>query len=103
MNISRIFVEYITNIWWILYKYLMNCQHFTNTLWNLQKTSPDEDEDELNEIERRDNMLENLLILLNSAAALGMGPQPGELGRQYEVRQRSASEIPGSRKGIKRG
>ncbi|XP_063424470.1 cilia- and flagella-associated protein 157-like isoform X1 [Mytilus trossulus] len=72
----------------------------------LRKTSPDEEPEgdgELNEIERRDNMLENLLILLNSAAAIGVGPQLGELGKQYKIRQRSASKMPGSEGGIKRG
>lgn len=47
-------------------------------------------------------MLENLLILLNSAAAIGIGPQPEDFGR-YEMPQKSASEMPGSRQGIKRG
>ncbi|CAC5417179.1 Cilia- and flagella-associated protein 157 [Mytilus coruscus] len=72
----------------------------------LRKTSPDEEPEgdgELNEIERRDNMLENLLIILNSAAAIGVGPQLGELGKQYKIRQRSASKMPGSEGGIKRG
>ncbi|XP_052093279.1 cilia- and flagella-associated protein 157-like isoform X2 [Mytilus californianus] len=72
----------------------------------LRKTSPDEEPEgdgELNEIERRDNMLENLLILMNSAAAIGVGPQLGELGKQYKIRQRSASKMPGSEGGIKRG
>ncbi|OWF54650.1 cilia- and flagella-associated protein 157-like [Mizuhopecten yessoensis] len=57
----------------------------------------------LNDIERRDNMLENLLVLLNSAAAVGVGPEPGALGKHQKVRQRSASEMPGSKQGIKRG
>lgn len=47
-------------------------------------------------------MLENLLILLNSAAAIGIGPQPEEFGK-YEMRQKSASEMPGSKQGLKRG
>ena len=53
-------------------------------------------------MERRDNMLEYLLVILNSAAAIGVGPQPGELGKQYKVRQKSAGELPG-KKGIKKG
>ena len=70
----------------------------------LQTTEPEDNvEDPMNEIERRDNMLENLLILLNSAAAIGVGPRPGELGKQYEIRQKSASEMPGSKQSIKRG
>lgn len=56
----------------------------------------------MNDVERRDNMLEHLLILLNSAAALGIGPQPGEIGKRYQVRQKSAGEMPGKR-GIKKG
>ena len=56
----------------------------------------------MNDVERRDNMLEHLLMLLNSAAAMGIGPQPGEIGKQYQVRKKSASEMPGKR-GIKRG
>ncbi|KAJ8300128.1 hypothetical protein KUTeg_021647 [Tegillarca granosa] len=72
----------------------------------LRKTGPDdllEDGDDLNEIERRDFMLENLLILLNSAAVTGVGPHPAELGKQFRVRQRSAGEMPGSKKGIQKG
>jgi hypothetical protein len=48
-------------------------------------------------------MLENLLILLNSAAAIGVGPQLGDLGKQYKIRQRSASKMPGTEGGIKKG
>ncbi|XP_061169615.1 cilia- and flagella-associated protein 157-like [Saccostrea echinata] len=66
------------------------------------KSDDTESEDGYNEIEKRDNMLENLLILLNSAAAIGVGPQPEEFGK-YEMRQKSASEMPGSKQGIKRG
>lgn len=72
----------------------------------LRKTSPDEEPEgdgEMNEIERRDNMLENLLILLNSAAAIGVGPNLKDLGKQYKIRQKSASKMPGSEGGIKRG
>lgn len=69
----------------------------------LRKTSPDEPDDStMNDVERRDNMLEYLLILLNSAAAIGVGPQPGEIGKQFKVRQKSAGEMPG-KQGIKRG
>jgi len=57
----------------------------------------------MNEVERRDNMLENLLLLLNSAAAIGVGPQLGDLGKQYKIRQRSASKMPGTEGGIKKG
>lgn len=56
----------------------------------------------MNDDERRDNMLEYLLILLNSAAAIGVGPQPAEIGKQFKVRQKSAGEMPG-KQGIKKG
>lgn len=56
----------------------------------------------MNEVERRDNMLEYLLILLNSAAAIGVGPQPGDIGKQYTVRKKSAGEMPG-KQGIRKG
>lgn len=56
----------------------------------------------MNEVERRDNMLEHLLIILNSAAALGVGPKPGDIGKQYTMRKKSAGEMPG-KKGIKKG
>lgn len=59
---------------------------------------------EINEIERRDNMLENILLVLNSAAAIGVGPQMKEFGlEQTIVRKKSASRIPGTEGGIKRG
>ena len=32
-------------------------------------------------------MLENLLMILSSAAALGLGPLPGEMGKQFETRK----------------
>ena len=58
-------------------------------------------------MEKRDNMLENLLVLLNSAAALGIGPKASDLGKQSESpespRVRSASQMPGSGQGIRRG
>lgn len=61
--------------------------------------------DDLNELEMRDSMLENLLILLNSAASIGLGPEPGSLGKLYKGsgHRRSPSEMPGSKSGIKRG
>ena len=52
-------------------------------------------------------MLENLLVLLNSAASLGLGPLAGDLGKTKEqermVRPRTDSKMPGSGKGIRRG
>ena len=49
-------------------------------------------------------MLENLLVLLNSAAAIGVGPTPKAFARP-DARQRakSVSPMPGSGKGIRRG
>ena len=68
-----------------------------------QKTEPDEDaRDDLNEVERRDHMLESLLTILSSAAALGLGPPPGDMGKQFQTRKKSAGEHPG-KIGIKRG
>ena len=69
----------------------------------MQKTEPDEDaKEELNEVERRDNMLENLLMILNSAAVMGVGPLPGDMGKQFQTRKRSAGETPG-KNGLKKG
>ncbi|XP_041368419.1 cilia- and flagella-associated protein 157-like [Gigantopelta aegis] len=69
----------------------------------LRKIKPDEEGEDLSDIERHDQMLEHLLILLNSAAAVGVGPCPSELGKQYEERTiRSPSRIPGSGKGLRR-
>ena len=67
-------------------------------------------ESEPDRIEKRNNMLENMLVLLNSAAALGIGPSPGDLARDrvaaaaYSDEPRSiSSPFPGSGKGIRRG
>lgn len=85
-----------------------NIQHLLPDI--LQKTEPDEEPimegemTEINEIERRDNMLENILLILNSAAAIGVGPQMNEFGvGQTVIRKKSASKIPGTEGGIKRG
>lgn len=56
---------------------------------------------EWNDIEKRDNMLENMLILLNSAASLGFGPNPHAFSAEITQRPRT-SEYPGSGKGIKK-
>ena len=70
-------------------------------------TSEDVDESESDKIEKRNNMLENLLVLLNSAAALGIGPPPGDMARDrvaYSEEPRSiSSPFPGSGKGLRRG
>ena len=46
-------------------------------------------------------MLENMLILLNSAASLGFGPNPEEFSSNIIQRPRT-SEYPGSGKGIRK-
>ena len=56
---------------------------------------------EWSNIEKRDNLLENMLILLNSAAAVGVGPNPEVFGANYTQRPRT-SEYPGSGKGIRK-
>ena len=68
-------------------------------------TSEDADESPYDVVEKRDNMLENLLVLLNSAAALGVGPTPKEFGKVPAPPQRSKtmSPMPGSGKGIRKG
>lgn len=47
-----------------------------------------------NDIEKKDNMLENLFILLNSVVVIGIGFQFEEF-RKYEMRQKSVSEMLG--------
>ena len=70
-------------------------------------SAEDVDESVSDRIEKRNSMLENMLVLLNSAAALGVGPGPGELRRARSpqtARQHSViSPFPGSGKGIRRG
>lgn len=67
-------------------------------------TSEDADESPYDVVEKRDNMLENLLVLLNSAAALGIGPTPKEFGKvAAPQRSKSMSPMPGSGKGIRKG
>lgn len=60
----------------------------------------------LEEVEKRDNMLEHLLVILNSAAAIGVGPSPESFIPQedevYRTKSRDAM-YPGSGKGLKRG
>lgn len=74
----------------------------------MTSSTEDVDESPHDVMEKRDNMLENLLILLNSAAALGVGPTPQELRRQRRQeaergRAKSISPMPGSGKGIRKG
>lgn len=65
------------------------------------KSGADDQMGEWNDIEKRDNMLENMLILLNSAASLGFGPNPEVFSADYKQRPRT-SEFPGSGKGIRK-
>lgn len=73
----------------------------------LRQTTPDdgeeEGEDAMNEVERRDHMLEQLLNLLNSAAAVGLGPDPGDLGKQFEETSQKITHMPGSQRSIRKG
>lgn len=72
----------------------------------LQKTSPEEDEeqeDNMNDIERRNHMLEQLLTVLNSAAAVGLGPDPGDLGKQYKETAQQITRLHGSNMGLRKG
>jgi hypothetical protein len=57
--------------------------------------------EEWNGMEKRDNMLEHLLILLNSAASLGFGPNPEMFSSDYKERPRT-SKFPASGKGIRK-
>ena len=69
-------------------------------------TSEDADESAYDVVEKRDHMLENLLVLLNSAAALGVGPTPAAFAKtemSAKSRAFNTSPMPGSGKGILRG
>lgn len=69
---------------------------------SLNDVQNDEQEGEWNNIEKRDYMLENMLILLNSAATLGFGPDPSDFSSKgYHPRPRT-SEYPGSGKGLRK-
>lgn len=60
-----------------------------------------DEEFEWNEVEKRDNMLEHMLVLLNSAAAVGVGPNPEVFKSDFMSRPRT-SEYPGSGKGVRK-
>ena len=65
-------------------------------------TTEDVDESPHDIMEKRDHMLENMLVLLNSAAALGLGPTPGELRKDRTeriLRTKSVSPMAGQRQG----
>ena len=77
-----------------------------STILVFQKTSPDEDEqqeDDMNDFERREHMLEQLLAVLNSAAAMGLGPDPGDLGKQYQETNQQITRLFGGSKGLSKG
>lgn len=61
---------------------------------NFKKLDDIELESGYNDIEKKDNMLENLFILLNSVVVIGIGFQFEEFGK-YEMRQKSVSEMLG--------
>ncbi|CAL1529656.1 unnamed protein product [Lymnaea stagnalis] len=64
---------------------------------------PDEMQ-QINSIYKRDHMLENLLVLLDSAANLGIGPKHNELGKQISDHKfQAGSNLPGARQGIQKG
>jgi len=70
---------------------------------SLTSSSPDDDEMEedhkITNMQKRDNMLENLLNILNSAAALGLGPVPGEMGKQWPEQTEVQGGV-GGKKGL---
>ena len=69
-----------------------------------QKSSTEDvEESSFDIIEKRDNMLENLLVLLNSAVIIGVGPTPAELGTFAEMRLVSPPRMPGTISGLKDG
>ncbi|GFO48575.1 cilia- and flagella-associated protein 157 [Plakobranchus ocellatus] len=72
----------------------------------LSSTAPDDDtldeEAKIQNLLKRERMLENLLTLLNSAAALGIGPNPSDLGKQWEE-PTPAGRFPGSSQGMMKG
>lgn len=67
-------------------------------------TTEDVEESPFDIAEKRNNMLENMLVLLNSAAAIGLGPTPKEFAMAGEPpRPRSSSQMPGTGQGIRPG
>ena len=73
---------------------------------SLQSTAPDDEcldeEAKIQNLLKRDHMLESLLVLLNSAAAMGIGPNPSQLGKQWGEATLSGT-IPGTNQGIAPG
>ncbi|XP_035682589.1 cilia- and flagella-associated protein 157-like [Branchiostoma floridae] len=72
----------------------------------LKGPAPDDPDFEtlLEQRERRDGMLEHLLAMLNSAAALGVGPAPGRLGKtSADTFRTKTSFLPAVGMGLKKG
>ena len=72
-----------------------------NAVSQKQQKIVDENGLEWSNVEKRDNLLENMLILLNSAATVGVGPNPEVFSSNYTQRPRT-SEYPGSGKGLRK-
>jgi len=85
-----------------LEKVLLDCADALKTALR-KNTSEDVEETVSSKVLKRDNMLEQLLVLLNSAAAIGLGPKAQDLGTPENTRNRSASQMPGSGAGIRPG
>nr|KAG5712082.1 hypothetical protein BaRGS_020808 [Batillaria attramentaria] len=68
----------------------------------LTRTAP-EGEEELSDVERRDHMLEQLLNILNSAAAVGLGPDPAILGKQFNQTGAPPVRMPTSARAFRKG
>lgn len=75
----------------------MQLMPLTNTVHYFQRTRPayDEPDTSLTDVEQRNHLLQQLLMLLNSAASAGLGPKPGELGKQYEETSHAIIRVPG--------
>ena len=83
----------------------LNIRVYSYRFFPMQTASTEDvEESPYDIIEKRDNMLENLLVLLNSAAAIGVGPTPKEFaGGEEKPRPKSSSQMPGTGMGIQRG
>ncbi|XP_066287380.1 cilia- and flagella-associated protein 157-like [Branchiostoma lanceolatum] len=72
----------------------------------LKGPAPDDPDFEtlLEQREKRDGMLEHILAMLNSAAALGIGPDPGRLGKTTaDTFKTKTSFLPAVGMGLKKG
>jgi len=68
----------------------------------LTSHAPDQedlDEDKkIQKLQQRDHMLDNLLLILNSAAEMGVGPHPSQLGKQWPETTELPGGLPSSKK-----